>query len=154
MHSFVPTEATLTIEDRMRAFSFWGFQSTAASPLHWKEPGDVVDKDASWAPSRWSILWNVLQRGCRPRTYWRDYISHQAWVTPEKSWKWAGRRRSGHVCLDCWPHNSDMVKQRKMNEWMNGVFDNHCKWSVITASPNANYSAYYMNKLAALFRPW
>lgn len=151
MHSFVPIEATLTLEDRMRAFSFWGFQSTAASPLHWKEPGDVVDKDASWAPSRWSILGMSCKEDADPGHI--GEIISLTWLGWHQRRAGSGQGEGG---LGMFAWTADLTTQTWLSsaKWMNGAYDNHCNWSVITASPNASYSAYYMNKLAALFRPW
>jgi len=56
----------------------------------------------------------------RPRTRWRDYISHLAWehlgVPQEELESVAGERDVWGLCLACCPHDLDPDKWMKMDE--------------------------------------
>ncbi len=97
---------------------------------NWKEPVQVVrafDRDASWAPSfgGFSGFPTGRRPQGRPRTGWRDYISHLAWeclgIPPEELENVAGERDVWTTLAGC-HYDTAPDKQQKMNVWMDAVF--------------------------------
>lgn len=95
-------------------------QHRATTPPHGNEPVWASGKDASYVrcfwrcPSRW-----------KPRTRWRDYISHWPGIASVfrcRSWRRRlGREKPGNPCIGSCPWYAAPDKQKKMNGWLDKI---------------------------------
>ncbi|TWW73214.1 hypothetical protein D4764_15G0006080 [Takifugu flavidus] len=102
--SFLPRVAGLSLRDRVRSSDIREELGVEPLLLH------IERKVFRTCPT------GRRPRG-RPRTKWRDYISHLAWerlgVPPEELMEVAGERLSGHP-PEAAPRNADPDKPEKM----------------------------------------